>query len=449
MIHGIDARLGVEVWAFIPFNLLPKLRSLRDGQPVGAFEYFADGSAKIADVKVNGTWRTYMVIGQGAGGTFYQTFDVSDAGLGVDSVSDNLSAVLAAFSAPEVIPLRWTFPRYEAFDQTVSTAVTPFGDLGAAATAVEMTVGQTWSQPAIGRLNPEGGYVMVVGSGFLSADQEKQVVRGEVRAGTTFYVIDMANGAVLDHQDVSDDPSRSLLKNALHSDPSLAGPIGTRLVSHAYIGDTEGVFWRFNLVPGQNGAVKLDPAVKIYDFSEGNPIFSPPALVDVAAATRYIFLSTGTSLLPRAKKLQNFKLIGLLDTDDGQGVKRFEVALDRSDGRPGDERPVSAPAVAGDAVFFATTTVFPDNPCAIPESDLRALTYVGGPIYDTTGDDRVDRKDSVIIARMTGRATTLTSVDRHVMLVAGSALESFGDPADFSNGVREGGVRLLSWRELR
>src|SRR5207237_319173 len=33
--EGIDARLGVEVWGFIPLNLLPKLRTIRDGQPMG------------------------------------------------------------------------------------------------------------------------------------------------------------------------------------------------------------------------------------------------------------------------------------------------------------------------------------------------------------------------------------------------------------------------------
>ena len=36
MLHGIDARLGKEVWAFIPFNLLPKLNTLKSGQPVEA-----------------------------------------------------------------------------------------------------------------------------------------------------------------------------------------------------------------------------------------------------------------------------------------------------------------------------------------------------------------------------------------------------------------------------
>src|SRR5690606_24858182 len=44
MLHAIDGRTGVEVWAFIPFNLLPKLYTLRYGQAVGDFRFFVDGS---------------------------------------------------------------------------------------------------------------------------------------------------------------------------------------------------------------------------------------------------------------------------------------------------------------------------------------------------------------------------------------------------------------------
>ena len=58
MIHAIDARTGYEVWAFIPYNLLPKLRTLPDGQPVEQFDYFVDSSPKIAEVKLNGAWRS-------------------------------------------------------------------------------------------------------------------------------------------------------------------------------------------------------------------------------------------------------------------------------------------------------------------------------------------------------------------------------------------------------
>ena len=85
ILEAIDARFGVEVWGFIPVNLLPKLRTLRDGQPVGSFDYFVDSSAKIADVRVDDKWRTHLVIGEGPGGTYYQSFDVT---------MDDMAAVL-------------------------------------------------------------------------------------------------------------------------------------------------------------------------------------------------------------------------------------------------------------------------------------------------------------------------------------------------------------------
>ena len=105
--------------------------------------------------------------------------------------------------------------------------------------------------------------------------------------------------------------------------------------------------------------------------------------------------------------------------------------------------------MAGNVVFFSTSTDFPDDPCVAPESELRALTYIGGPAYDTTGDDKVDGGDSITITRMIGRATMVAAVDRHVFVVAGSKLESFGDPQDFNNGIGQMGVRMLSWREVR
>jgi hypothetical protein len=59
--EGIDARLGVEVWGYIPMNLLPKLRTLWDGQAVGSTDFMMDGSPKISDIRqADGTWKTYM-----------------------------------------------------------------------------------------------------------------------------------------------------------------------------------------------------------------------------------------------------------------------------------------------------------------------------------------------------------------------------------------------------
>ena len=112
MIHAIDARTGVEVWAFIPFNLLPKLRTLRDGQGIDGFDYFVDSSAKVADVKVGGEWKTMVIFGQGPGGTFYQAFDATLDGMGatVAPDSDNVSSLLSYFNSPEPHPVPVVVP---------------------------------------------------------------------------------------------------------------------------------------------------------------------------------------------------------------------------------------------------------------------------------------------------------------------------------------------------
>ena len=128
MIHAVDARTGYEVWAFIPYNLLPKLRTLSDGQPVEQFDYFVDSSPKVAEVKLNGNWRSLLLIGQGPGGTFYQAFDVTEAGMGVDPTLDGYSAVsamLGKFDAPnESISFRWAFPNYSNFDPSYTQIFT-------------------------------------------------------------------------------------------------------------------------------------------------------------------------------------------------------------------------------------------------------------------------------------------------------------------------------------
>ncbi len=69
MMHAIDARTGYEVWAFIPYNLLPKLKTLTDGQAVDQFDYFVDSSPKVAEVKIAGAWRSLLLFGEGPGGS--------------------------------------------------------------------------------------------------------------------------------------------------------------------------------------------------------------------------------------------------------------------------------------------------------------------------------------------------------------------------------------------
>ena len=465
ILEAIDTRLGVEVWGFIPYNLLAKLKTLRDGQSVGSFDYFVDSSPKIADVKVGGSWKTYLFFGEGAGGTFYQALDVTLAGIAgsVAPDSDSLASLLAYFAPAGRIPLSWSFPSYSSFDPTISTTLMPYGDVSTSASALAKSVGQTWSDPAIGQVvGPGSPYVALVGSGFMPRSVENQANRGGAAAGTTFYMLRVSDGTVLDSKSVGNDSKGenvdncvtagdcTKIKNALQTDPLAAGPQGSRFISDVYAGDLDGRIWRLDLVLGVGDVPSFTGGpVKLYDDALSQPIFNSMAEIDVGTTLRYLFVGTGSDLLPSTGVSQQYKLLGVLD-QGSSGSVTFTRLLTKVDGIGDDEKVTAYPAVAGDVVFFTTTTFRPAALCSLPDASLYALTFIGGAAYDNTGDDKVTNADTPKVATIAGvRATAPFVVDQHLVFGTGTNLQLFGDAQDFNNGVGQAGVRILSWREVR
>lgn len=463
MFHAIDARTGIEVWAFIPFNLLPKLQTLRDGQPIDAFDYFVDSSAKVADVKIDGKWRTVVIFGQGDGGTFYQAFDATldDMAGSVDPDNDSVSTLLAYFNSTSRLKLLWTFPRYSTFDWTIA----PYGDVSAAkgASVEELSVGRTWSDPAVGQIQTvEGPYTVIVGSGFFPYSQEQKPHRNGIPAGRSLYLIDVGTGELYDRAEVPSDGVAETIddcrlavegcakqKNALQADPVATGPSDSRFITKSYIGDLDGNVWRFDvLLDGDKPAFAGAP-VKLTSVGADQPIFASMATVSVGTQ-QYVFFGTGSDLLPPIGINTTFKLVGVLDTGTS-GTQTFAHTLNKVDGI-GDDEVVSAfPAVAGDIVFFTTTLLKPQNLCQKPDASLLAFTFVGSAAYDATGDNKVTAGETPRLRTLAGagRATAPFIVDQHLAFGAGDRIELFGDPQDFNNGVGHVGVRLLSWRDLR
>jgi hypothetical protein len=477
MLHAFDARTGIEVWAFIPFNLLPKLRALRYGQPIENFAHFVDSSPKISDVKVGDDWRTYLFFGQGPGGTFYNTLDMTLDGINdvVSEESTSDSAVLTYFSDASRIAWKWSFPRNTVFNHALST----YGELDSSATNTEKTVGETWSDPAIGQLQDDDGpYVMIVGSGFLKHSIETAYRTGVTRAGTTFYVLDVATGDVLGTpRDVGADAYAETvdnchtagdcrkIKNALQMDPVATGPSDQRYITKAYIGDLDGVVWKFNLSVTDD-EVSVSTPIKLYDAGAQYPLFSSMATVAVGSTNQYIFVGTGSDLLPSDSVNQSYSLLVILDNGTS-GSKTAEILLESTNGSGNDEKVTAFPSVAGDIVFFTTTSYAPTTPCTPFSANLYAFTFIGGPAYDTNNDGSLSTGstggkgggkkgggstsgDSTKVFSSAGvRATAPFIVDQHLVFSAGGKLELFGDKDDYNNCVGQAGVRILSWRLVR
>ena len=488
MMHAIDARTGFEVWAFIPYNLLPKLKTFRDGQAVDQYDYFVDSSPKIAEVKVGGVWKSLLLFGEGPGGTFYQCFDVSEAGMGVDPTLDDISAVntlLTKFdSANESIVFKWAFPNYSSFDPTYSATFTVadgtpggkqrfYGDLKATATYAEKTVGFTWSDPAVGSLDAHRDVTaVIVGSGYFPDVEASLPGRGLAapKAGNAMYLLNADTGVLLGNPSGSNctsisggsgsgsgcvtigDVAGNGRKNALQADPTAAGESGSVAVSKAYVGDIDGRYWRFNFAA--DGVISVSQMV-----DTGQPIYASSALLFVGSTDIYMFFSTGSDLLASSAPggTGTFKLYSLKDNYPASGATtKFSISLATvtdTSGLATGERPSTSPSVAGDIVFYTTSTTDAKSPCADFSSNLYAITYAGGAAYDTNGNGKMDQNESPIVKTLAGRATAPFIVDQHLYIgtpgTGGGRVDAFGDPEDFNNGIGQVGVRILSWREIR
>jgi len=397
------------------------------------------------------------------------------------------------FSSATSVPLKWSFPRMSKFDYTIlytrlsdgtvvssddPRGVAVYGDISSTATTVEKSVGQTWSDPAVGQaVNTSGKFMVVAGSGFLTYTRQHQTNRGDVVAGTTLYLLDIETGTVDAYKDVGSDGTAEtvddcaassvnncqVMKNALQADPVATGPADSRFINKVYIGDLDGRVWRFNIQTDTSGTPSFtgDPTMLFNaSLSSGHgspkkvgavqPLFSSMASVTVGGTQQYIFFGTGSDLLPSNGVNQAYQLIGFLD-DGVTGQQSFTLNLTAVANGTADEEKVTAfPAVAGDIVFFTSTTFHAATPCTMPDATLYALTYIGGAAYDTTGDGGLSGADSVKAKTVTGaRATAPFVVDQHLFFSAGTKAEMFGDPNDYNNGVGQVGVRILSWREVR
>lgn len=488
MIHAIDARTGYEVWAFIPYNLLPKLKTFRDGQAVDQFDYFVDSSPKMAEVKVNGVWKSLLLVGEGPGGIFYQTFDVTEAGMGVDPALDDLTAVstmLSNYDAPnESIVFKWAFPNYSSFDPAYAATFTVadgtpggklrlYGDLKATASLAEKTVGFTWSDPAVGPLDANRTTnAVIVASGYFP-DIETLIPNrgaGAPKAGNAMYLLDVDTGLLLGNAAggtcptissgsgsgagcaIIGDVAANGRKNALQADPTAAGDSGSIAVTKAYVGDIDGKYWRFNF--SQAGVITANQMV-----DTAQPIYASSALLFVGTTDVYMFFATGSDLLASSAPggTGTFKLYGLKDNSPAAGATtKFSVSLaavTNSSGLATGERPSTSPSVAGDIVFYTTTTESAGTPCADFSANLYALTYAGGAAYDANNNGKMDNNESPIAKTLAGRATAPFIVDQHLYTgttgANGARVEAFGDPEDFNNGIGQVGVRVLSWREIR
>jgi type IV pilus assembly protein PilY1 len=292
MLHAFNAETGNEEWAFIPNSLLKTLKSMKT-----AHTYYADGSPKVADVwfdsnndnkKAADEWRTVLVCGLRKGGKHYFALDITDT------------------LNPKFL---WEFPK------------TP---------EVLNKLGQSWSDPAIGKVKIEQGgdlvekWVAFIGGGFDPYDDKKGT---EAINGKAFFVIDIMTGEMM--------KEFSGLAHMSHSFPAPPAAFDANTdgyVDKVYIGDLGGQMWVFNVSfdgitkksNSQWNGQRLFKAPK--ESKEKHNIYYQPAVAFDNNGIPWVYFGTGDREDPTDTKNPQERFYAVMD-DGKEDYPRSENNL--------------------------------------------------------------------------------------------------------------------------
>lgn len=262
MLHGFNASMtengggGQELFAFIPNSVFSSLINLTD--PSYAHRYYVDGTPRISDAWIGGSWKTIVAGTTGAGGRSVFALDITDP--------DNMGAnkFLWEFSHPEM--------------------------------------GNTIGQPAIVAL-PNGKFSVVVTTGYRSTSPTPTTAK--------IWFLDAANGSVI--------TTMTITTGGDLGSPLLADTNGDQVADRLYVGDTTGKLWKADIsdaTPSAWSAPRL--MFTATDGTNPQPITAPLSSAFNEKGEHMVLFGTGSYMfigdneIPNSPQVQSF--YGIIDS---------------------------------------------------------------------------------------------------------------------------------------
>ncbi|MGB9004668.1 MAG: PilC/PilY family type IV pilus protein [Candidatus Aminicenantales bacterium] len=369
MLHCFDVKTGEERWAFIPYNLLPKLRNMWAVDPsTGERSYdhdvYVDGTPAVSDAYIDANrdgsmeWATILVCGQGPGMgstvggglNYYFALDITD---------------------PENPQPLWEF--------------------------TDPTMGETWSRPLLAKVKKNGvdTWVAFMGSGYDN-DPDRVV-------GNNFNAITLNDGVKFWSFEASDYdtsgrwPSGINIYNTLPGSPNGVDLNQDGFIDTVYIGDLDGRIWKVDVSPDWVHQNSWRDVV-LYTDSSHYPIITKPAIwVNSTTGASLPRLYFGTGGDDAAPDNVTYSFVSLRDAGSAQtewfigdaGALGLDPLYDKGDFTAG-EKVWADPQVANFMVFFSTLTgnIESVDPCQdiVGEGKLyaRFLEAIGGGVAGGT-----------------------------------------------------------------
>lgn len=420
MLHGFDARVsdtpdsngGNELFAYVPNSVFSNLINLTD--PAYSHRYYVDGTPRVSDVWIGGSWKTMVVGTTGAGGKSIFALDVTDPS------SMNASKVMWEFSHPEM--------------------------------------GYTMGQPALVALPDDERFGVIVSSGY----HDNAPQNGKV------WILDAADGSIIREIEL---PSTGNLGSPLASDTDF-----DMVADRVYVADTQGNVWRIDMSdsnPSGWGIPKTLGSKPLFIAKDSSnnlqAITAPLSSAFSDKGEHMVFFGTGSfyrngdNEIPNSPSVDSFygiidrgqpidgrdnlleQVVLKEDTVNGNRVRAISKnAIEDQTGWYLDlgwlegtgatgakgERVTAKATLRSDRVLFTTMT--PSNdPCAaggtsfIMAMNLSSGSRLNYVYFDTSGDGELDDGD-----------TTTTGDDENI---------PWSGISDTDDGVVKGVTPLLKW----
>ena len=220
-LHAIDGKTGQELWAFMPRQLLGKLKDWYENAPSTAKAYGLDGDirARVVDNNGNGVIETansdkvILYFGMRRGGKRYFAVDVSNR------------------NAPKLL---WTRDESD-----------------------YPGLAQTWSTPALARVDIQSATqnseraVLIFGGGY-NTTQDNAPYSADA-SGNGIYIVDADSGNLLWRAggDAGADLQKSNMNNSIPAAVRVLDMNDDGFADRMYAGDMGGRLWRFDIFNGQ------------------------------------------------------------------------------------------------------------------------------------------------------------------------------------------------------
>lgn len=248
-LHAFHGETGKELFAYMPREAMPHVRSLAD--PSYGHRFFVDGKLHEHDVFTGGAWRTVLVGGMGAGGKSVFALDVTNA---------------ETFGAGNVL---WEF--------------------------TDPDMGFSYSEPVVGRL-ANGTWAAIFGNGHGTKSDGTLL-------DSVLYVVNVQTGALI--QKITLATATGGLSSPNYVYRLMTDSTGKRnpaSVARIFVGDLAGNMWRLDannqgaFASAFSSGQTANPLFRATDGSKAQPIMVKPMIANHPArsGTYLVYFGTGS-----------------------------------------------------------------------------------------------------------------------------------------------------------